>query len=256
MRPTPFRSLVRGALATLALPAAAALSLGLAALLARHVAVLIDALSPATSVDELVVLAASSFGVALALWLGSHLVIAAVCAIGAAVGRRWRAGERLVAAHGPGLVRRGLALAVGASVGLGGVAIAAAETGAPPDLGWVPTAGLLAPAATSEADTGKGSSGDDEADDGKADPTDPASSESASSESASTQPESPRVLEVEPGDSLWSLTEEFLDSPGDSKVATAWPELYEANRDLIGADPDLIHPGQELVVPAILEEQP
>src|SRR5690554_3758886 len=151
MSPKPRRELARRALAGLALPAAAAVTLGLAALLARRVAIGIGEVSPATSVDELVVLAVTSLGVVLALWLGVHLFLGALCAFGAACGRRWHAGERLVAAHGPGLVRRGVALAVGASMGLGGVAMAAAENGSPTDLGWVRTTGVVTPASSASA---------------------------------------------------------------------------------------------------------
>ena len=56
---------------------------------------------------------------------------------------------------------------------------------------------------------------------------------------------------VRPGDSLWTLTARRL-GPGASgaQVAAAWPRLYAANRAAIGADPNLIHPGQRLVPPA------
>lgn len=43
---------------------------------------------------------------------------------------------------------------------------------------------------------------------------------------------------VRPGDSLWSLA-----------GADGWRRLYRANAAVIGADPDLIHPGQELRLP-------
>lgn len=49
---------------------------------------------------------------------------------------------------------------------------------------------------------------------------------------------------VEPGDTLWGLAEEAY---GDGED---WPRLYNANRDRI-ADPDLIHPGQVLMVPGL-----
>ncbi|MDX5443578.1 MAG: LysM peptidoglycan-binding domain-containing protein [Hymenobacteraceae bacterium] len=31
--------------------------------------------------------------------------------------------------------------------------------------------------------------------------------------------------------------------------AMQWRKIYDANRDVIGDNPDLIHPGQELVIP-------
>lgn len=50
---------------------------------------------------------------------------------------------------------------------------------------------------------------------------------------------------VEPGDTLSAIAQE---TAGD---AESWPELYDANRTVIGADPDLILPGQVLVLPGV-----
>jgi len=233
------RSLVRRSLARLALPCGAALALALAVVLGLRAFDLLSGLSPATPVDGVVVLAITAAGALLAAWLGTHLLIGSVCALGAACGRRWRAGERLVAEHGPALVRRGVALAVGASIGLGGLSVAAAsELPDPTDLGWVPTTNLdVTPVAG--PDGGPGDE-DDVPDD----------------ESAATEPSAARSVVVGAGDSLWSITDDLLGGASDTAVARAWPALYEANRDVVGRDPNLIHPGQELVVPAVLEEQP
>lgn len=54
------------------------------------------------------------------------------------------------------------------------------------------------------------------------------------------------------GDSLWSITaKEWSTGDGvdDTAIAQLWPELYEANRDTIGENPSLIHPGQRLAIP-------
>jgi len=48
---------------------------------------------------------------------------------------------------------------------------------------------------------------------------------------------------VAPGDSLWSIAVERLGS------GAAWQRLYAVNRAVVGADPDLIHPGQRLRLP-------
>jgi len=48
---------------------------------------------------------------------------------------------------------------------------------------------------------------------------------------------------VKSGDSLSKIAKEVL---GDAK---RWPEIYEANKALIGDNPNLIHPGQKLVIP-------
>lgn len=48
---------------------------------------------------------------------------------------------------------------------------------------------------------------------------------------------------VKPGDNLWDISREHLGS------GTNWGDLYKANQDVIGANPRLIHPGQELTLP-------
>jgi len=52
-----------------------------------------------------------------------------------------------------------------------------------------------------------------------------------------------RTYTVRPGDSLWKIAKRHY---GDGN---RWNRLYEANRETIGANPDLIHPGQVLVIP-------
>ncbi len=59
-----------------------------------------------------------------------------------------------------------------------------------------------------------------------------------------------RVVVVRPGDSLWSLAGRHL------RAADAWPDLYAANRRLVGPDPDLIHPGQHLRLPPSPKKEP
>lgn len=56
------------------------------------------------------------------------------------------------------------------------------------------------------------------------------------------------------GDSLWRIAARVLSAGGGPDaghdVAVYWPRIYDANRDVIGSDPDLIHPGQVLTLPA------
>jgi nucleoid-associated protein YgaU len=49
---------------------------------------------------------------------------------------------------------------------------------------------------------------------------------------------------VDKGESLWAIAEQEL---GDGK---RWREIYDANKDVIGDNPDLIKPGQELKIPS------
>jgi|SRR5215469_9438398 len=51
---------------------------------------------------------------------------------------------------------------------------------------------------------------------------------------------------VKPGDTLSEIALHFY---GDG-TEPSWRRIYDANRQLIGPDPDLIKPGQQLVIPA------
>lgn len=53
------------------------------------------------------------------------------------------------------------------------------------------------------------------------------------------------------GESLWRIAAELLEpSAPDAAIARAWPLIYQANRSVIGDDPSLILPGQELTIPS------
>ena len=58
-------------------------------------------------------------------------------------------------------------------------------------------------------------------------------------------------LVVRRGDTLWDLVQRHLGpDASDAEVAAEWPRWHEANRDVIGHDPDLLLPGQVLQAPA------
>ena len=52
-----------------------------------------------------------------------------------------------------------------------------------------------------------------------------------------------RTYTVKPGDSLSAIAAAYLGN------ANRYPEIYELNKGVIGGDPNLIHPGQVLVLP-------
>lgn len=74
---------------------------------------------------------------------------------------------------------------------------------------------------------------------------------SGSTRESSFAEASDEVIRVETGDTLWGLAEATL--PGGATAAEIdrrWRAIYRANLDAIGADPDLIRPGQRLLLPA------
>ena len=66
--------------------------------------------------------------------------------------------------------------------------------------------------------------------------------------------EAPTRLVVRPGDSLWSISQEKIGSGATpQQVAYEVERIFELNRDRIGDDPNLIFPGQELLVEPALK---
>ena len=56
---------------------------------------------------------------------------------------------------------------------------------------------------------------------------------------------------VRAGDTLWAITESRLHHASPAEVSHVVARTHRANRDVIGADPDHIEPGQRLVLPAL-----
>lgn len=56
-------------------------------------------------------------------------------------------------------------------------------------------------------------------------------------------PPPPRTYTVKRGDTLWAIAKRTLGS------GSRWKEIYNANINLIGKNPDLIYPGQVLRIP-------
>ncbi len=58
---------------------------------------------------------------------------------------------------------------------------------------------------------------------------------------------------VLPGDTLWDIASKVLQTDDMREIARYWPRIHRENRDVIGADPNLIRPGQVLTLPRVLE---
>jgi ABC-type transporter Mla MlaB component len=59
-----------------------------------------------------------------------------------------------------------------------------------------------------------------------------------------------QTVTVEQGNTLWSITAAVLKTSRTGRIAGYWPLIYRVNRAVIGPDPDLIIPGQVLVLPS------
>jgi nucleoid-associated protein YgaU len=62
-------------------------------------------------------------------------------------------------------------------------------------------------------------------------------------QSAGTTAGTTKTYTVKAGDTLSDIAQSEM---GDAK---RWPELYAANKDAVGDNPDMIHPGLELKIP-------
>ncbi|MCA1823297.1 MAG: LysM peptidoglycan-binding domain-containing protein [Frankia sp.] len=187
---------------------------------------------------------------------------------------------RLAARVAPAVVRRGVAAVIGLAVTAGtgvparaaaGPPLSPAQTAQPTRAASlstptpqpaVPAAGPFErPAAPALAPTGSV----------LASPT-PSTARAPGGPLPTTQPSSPRAalgattartpvanrlgargarrVVVVPGDTLWAIAARRL--PGrvsNARIAASWPRWWQANRRVIGSDPDLIFPGQRLDPP-------
>lgn len=73
---------------------------------------------------------------------------------------------------------------------------------------------------------------------------------------SSTAPKSTSIVVVRPGDSLWSISYQWLGPNATPRRITEGVEqIYALNRDRIGVDPNLIFAGQKLLVPPAVSER-
>ena len=161
----------------------------------------------------LLVAAVASIAHVLALWLASTVLLTLAGRLPGLTGRACGAVVRCVA---PPVVRRAVELVLG-------LGLAAGAVGASPAVADVPTPAATAVAAPADLDW----------------PTPPTSR--------------PPVL-VAPGDTLWGPARQDLvatgtTAPTNAQIAREWPRWWSANRDVVGADPDLVLPGTWLSPP-------
>lgn len=210
-------------------------------------------------VEDIVELAAVAVGTVLAGWVGLHALVALAWVVANRRGLSWAAGERTVARHAPAVVRRLARASVGAGLGLAlatptasalparaadGVNPGGTEPAVVLDLGWQSTA---RPAATQDTNG-----------DGAGHRSGASGSEAAPERSSlvnrgmRTGAEREPLVIVEPGDTLWAIAADRLTTgqvgadPSDAEIAAAVTRWHRANREALGTNPDLIHPGTVL----------
>lgn len=66
---------------------------------------------------------------------------------------------------------------------------------------------------------------------------------------------SARSVVVRRGDSLWTIAADRLTRPTAVHIANAWPRWWHTNRRVLGPDPNLIRPGQQLRPPVHLRSR-
>jgi hypothetical protein len=238
----------------------------------------VTAAGPARPADGLL-LCAAALSALLTLWLVLALVLSMLSALPGAAGRVARRGAGHVA---PPVVRRLAVLALGAGLAVPLVAATASTgtarggtSGRPVSSGPLVTAGAAATAPSASWPTltsppraaGPASppgarrtpaSSPGEPPDAAWTPSPPDRSRIHDPEGLdllSRTPAAGHVVDegvvVRRGDSLWSITGRYLGpSATADEIAREWPRWHEANRDVIGDDPDLIRPGQVLHPPA------
>jgi len=212
-------------------------------------------------VEGIVELFAVAIGTVVAGWAGLHALIALACVLAGRRGRRWAAGERAVARHAPAVVRRLARAAAGAGIGLAltaptamalpgwgtGAATSADNPAVVVELGWQRTDGV----------TGDGKTAGERAPDRSTSPRSGSAPGRSSLVNRGLRAGAERepLVVVEPGDTLWAIaadrlaTERAGTEPSDVEVAAAVTRWHHANRQVLGANPDLIHPGTVLHQP-------
>lgn len=223
-----------------------------------------------------------AMGAVVAAWFAISGLLVAACGLSRWAGQPWLRTELLTRRWGAPVLRRLVGTAAGVALGAGiVVGPAAAVPGGPPDdLGWRPTTAAPAdagvggslpagPSTSSTPPAPPASEPPPASPSPRATATPAAPSQAAPSPAAPSQadastadtttpgdqarPAPSAAHVVRPGDSLWRVAAARLAERGeratDAATAAEWPRWFAANRDVIGADPHLLRPGQVLQPP-------
>ncbi|RKS72578.1 hypothetical protein CLV35_2825 [Motilibacter peucedani] len=234
-----------------------ALGLVLGAVLRAAVA---DAATTTADLDDLVSAGAAAAGLACLTWLAA----ATACSLLATLpGRLGRAADSVAARIAPQLLRRAASALTGAAVLVGPAAPAFAAPDSAPSRGATVSATVAAPLDGRAADGAtayaaalslpdRPAAAPPHAD-VRAEPvrqprtglaTAPRRPVHAAGADAATG------VVVLRGDTLWSISARHLGAHATAaQIAAEWPRWWHANRDVVGADPSVLLPGQVLRAP-------
>ncbi|WP_226963887.1 LysM peptidoglycan-binding domain-containing protein [Nostocoides sp. F2B08] len=206
------------------------------------------------SVDELVVATSATCALGILLWVALGLVLSVLAALPGPL----FVGDRLLDAVAPAAVRRWAGLLLGVSVltaGLPGAAMAhesltRTSVGAAGSAGpWSTAQGATAPEPIwvqpdPEAHTPAPAPG------WTPTPVRALPSVTLTAPRTTDAERETRSVTVRRGDTLWDLAAAHLATDAtDAEIADEWQRWFQANRRVIGPDPDLLLPGQVLQVP-------
>lgn len=209
--------------------------------------------------DELLVGLTAAVALICVLWLALGLVLGLLAQVPGSLGR---AALAVADVATPRLLRQGAAFVLGVGV-VAGLAPGAAVADPPSPSASISQTSVTAPApdAVSPSPMGPDAASPSLPDPGFHALPNPswvpsapsvrpqADVELLSRAPAATVDTRPEVV-VQRGDTLWSIAARHL-GPGasDAEIAQAWPAWFEANRAVIGDDPEHILPGQVLRAP-------
>ncbi len=181
---------------------------------------------------DAVALAAASAGCWAALcWLALALLVSVTATLPGECGRL---ADRVADVTVPAATRRLLAIALGLTVAtaagatpaMAGNQLSPRPAGSTLDLDWPISKAPALPA------------------------TPPAARKASAPTRAADRVADHSTVVVGPGDSLWVIARRRLPAGAPhAQIAASWPRWHAANRPVIGADPDLLLPGQRLAPP-------